>query len=205
MPADLKLISIVPETYEYTASADWKTTDATDAVSSEDNDTIPNMTEADKQDFMMNPEHWGKGRIYFTIMPKWIERISAYTYCDEEPHEEFNEVKKKYVNHKLYRGSVVVENIRIDNCDEPDIYPYCYMEIICTLDDPDQNPEEPVESAEWYLEFIYKKQDYPDGTLDEKLKKTSLLADAYVLRGDILQKLEDISIELDGITQINND
>ena len=206
MPADLKLISIVPGNYDYTISADWETSELTEDSDSEINDKIPNMTETDKEDFMMNPEHWGKGRIYFTIMPKWIERISAYTYCDEEPHEEFNEVKKKYVNHKLYRGSVVVENIRIDNCDEPDIYPYCYMDIICTLDDPDQNPEEPVESAEWYLEFIYKKQDYPDNTLDDKLKEMSLLADAYVMKNeDVLQKLEGISIQLNGITRVNAD
>lgn len=200
MPKDLKLITVVPESYNYLANPDWGKQNL--ANISEIDEMISNMTETDKADFCLHPEHWGNGRIYFTIMPKWIERLSADSYSDEEPHEDFNEIKKKYRDNKLYRGSMIIENIRIDNCTDLDIYPYRYMDIICTLDAPEQDPEVSVESTKWYLEFIYKKRDCPDNVLDEKLENLSLLADAYILKNElVMQTIKDVSIQLNGITK----
>ena len=187
--ADDSLI-INPISYDYSPSLDWGySTTWFDEEQESIFERFQGISDYELKDLYENPDNWGKGWIHFVSSSQWNELVES---INPEYYEEFREITDRYDDMNVIScGNMIIDNVRVDHCEEIGIYPYYYMMVKYKEDNNTLSS-----GSDWYLEFIYKRTDNPETVLCQKMKELCIYADMYLLQKDSIQITKDISISL---------
>lgn len=184
-------ILIMPVSYDYSSTLDWGySTTWFDEEQESRFERFQGISDYELKDLYENPDNWGKGWIHFVSSSQWNELVES---INPEDYEEFREITDRYDDMNVIScGNMIIDNVRVDHCEEIGIYPYYYMMVKYKEEDNNTLSN----GSDWYLEFIYKKTENPETILRQKMKELRIYADIYMLQKDSIQIIKDISISL---------